>query len=68
MIFWDLFSMSNAMPLPPKKRQEGCKHLNTIVRGADHIGQGFCPDCDDEVKLSEVFNNFLTELRKELKK
>lgn len=40
-----------------------CRHLNTRVHGGNRIGYGSCPDCGKEINLSEVFDNWLNELR-----
>jgi hypothetical protein len=46
---------------------EECKHLNTIVRGHDIIGQGWCPDCETSIHLSTVLNNMFDAMRTLLK-
>lgn len=49
-----------------KKDEHDCKHLNFVVRGHDHLGKGFCPDCRKLVNLSGCFNNLATEMRRML--
>lgn len=44
-------------------KDKNCKHLNTTVNGHNLINHGSCPDCNREINLCEVLNNWLQELR-----
>lgn len=43
-----------------------CKHMHTKVWSSCSFGKGWCPECECEVFLDDVFNNFLDAMRKEL--
>lgn len=61
----DLFGWigRDAAPTPePKRLDPLCKHLNARVHYHNRIGTGWCPDCDVEVHIAEVLNNWLDEL------
>jgi len=40
-----------------------CKHLEAYVAGHHSFGTGYCPSCDKEVFLDEIFRNWLSEFR-----
>ena len=55
--------LKRKIDLPLKLPNPNCKHLNSEVRGSGTFGFGWCLDCDCEVNLGTIFNNWLTELK-----
>lgn len=51
----------------PRQPRPDCKHLNSVVRGMDPPFFFYCEDCAALVEGTCVLNNFLDEMRKELK-
>ncbi len=41
-----------------------CRHLNTVIFRSNHLGCGQCYDCNEEVELTVVFNNWLLEFQR----
>ena len=43
-----------------------CTHRNAVIRGGTTFGLAYCPNCEKEVLLMDVFNAVLSEMRDHL--
>lgn len=51
-------------PTPPKQPKPDCKHLDSYMVAASTFGWAWCPECETEIRLDYVLNNWLDELRR----
>ncbi len=49
-------------PVPVKSPDPDCKHYKARVYGWCYIGAAYCPDCDCEVALPIVLNNWIERM------
>ena len=55
--------MSNEDNEGVNDNEDKCKHLNAYIKGSAMLGDAYCPDCEKDIRLMLVFNNWLDRLR-----